>query len=132
MVEAREAAMAAAVRVVAQGSAATAEVAMAEVLAAAKGAAATAVGAQGEVRGLVTWERAVVVAKGQGRMERAAAAKEAVTAAAAKAEVVLAEVTEAGAKGAETETRLRQDAGRAARGVPRRRGMSGWAAWRAL
>ena len=37
-------------------------------------AAVKAVGAQGAVRGPGTWERVVVVAKGQGRMERAAAA----------------------------------------------------------
>ena len=43
-------------------------------------AAAKAVGAQGEVRGPVTWERGVVVARGQGRMERAAAAARAVEA----------------------------------------------------
>ena len=72
----------------------------AEVWAAARAAAATAAGAWGEVRGPVTWERAVVVAKGQGRVERAAAAKEAVTAAAAKEAVSAAameeEVTVAG------------------------------------
>ena len=65
----------------------------AEVWAAARAAAATAAGAWGEVRGPVTWERAVVVAKGQGRVERAAA-----TTAAA-----MAEVTAAVAKAVETE-----------------------------
>ena len=43
-------------------------------------AAVKAVGAQGAVRGPGTWERVVVVAKGQGRMERAAAAARAVEA----------------------------------------------------
>ena len=74
----------------------------AEVMAVARAAAATAVGAQGEVRDPVTWERAVVVGKGQGRMERAAAVKEAVTVAAATAEA-MAEVTVAVAKAVETE-----------------------------
>ena len=74
----------------------------AEVMAAARAAAATAAGAQGEVRDPVTWERAVVVVKGQGRVERAAAAKEAVTVAAATAEA-MAEVTAAVAKAVETE-----------------------------
>ena len=62
----------------------------AEVMAAARAAAARAAGAQAEVRDPVTWERAVVVAKGQGRGERAAAAKEAVTAAAMVEEVTVA------------------------------------------
>ena len=62
----------------------------AEVMAAARAAAARVTGAQAEVRGPVTWERAVVVAKGQGRVERAAAAKEAVTAAAMVEEVTVA------------------------------------------
>ena len=62
----------------------------AEVMAAARAAAATAAGAGGEVRDPVTWERAVVVAKGQGRVERAGAAKEAVTAAAMVEEVTVA------------------------------------------
>ena len=62
----------------------------AEARAAARAAAATVAGAWGEVRGPVTWERAVVVAKGQGRVERAAAAKEAVTVAAATAEALAA------------------------------------------
>ena len=74
-------------------AAARAEVTEAEVMEA---------GAQGGGRDPVTWERAVVVAKGQGRMERAAAAKEAVTVAAATAEA-MAEVTVAVAKAVETE-----------------------------
>jgi hypothetical protein len=83
----------------------------------------------------VVTEAGVTEAEGLAVVATAAGAMvEEVTVAAAKAEVLvaMAEVTEAGAKGAETETRLRQDACRAARGLPRRKGMSGWAPWRAL
>ena len=80
----------------------------AEVMAAARAAAERAVGAQGEVRGPVTWERAVVVAKGQGRMERVAAAT---------AEA-MAEVTVAVAKAVETEVDCTPPAPRSHRTMP--------------
>ena len=80
----------------------------AEVMAAARAAVATAAGAQGEVRGPVTWERAVVVAKGQGIMERAAAATAEAT----------AEVTAAVAKAVETEVDCTPPAPRSHRTTP--------------
>ena len=80
----------------------------AEVMAAARAAAARVTGAQAEVRGPVTWERAVVVAKGQGKVERAAA-----TTAAA-----MAEVTAAVAKAVETEVDCTPPAPRSHRTMP--------------